>query len=176
MKTKAVAAVYVGLWVAASAIGALSIAESTTDRILVGIAIFLAFFAANAMLLYWFRSRQTQRAGNLPTDTTPKFGKADGATASPPEETESLWKAPWSNQPVSVIVRVGAAFFVLCGVFALGAGIYFVIVEGIKPDQTLFVVSLFVGIPYTIWLFGHVVVCGKAPAGWLPSWSKSQRT
>ena len=81
-------------------------------------------------------------------------------------------RAPWSNQSVSLVVRVGAAFFVLCGLVALGAATYFTIIEGIQVDQLLFVLSAYISIAYMIWLFGYVVLHGKAPAGWLPSRSK----
>lgn len=82
-------------------------------------------------------------------------------------------KAPWSNQPVSAVARAGAWFFVLCGVFALTLTTYSLLTQGGTAAPVWFVLFFYAVGTYFVWLFGHVAFCGRAPAGWLPSWRKS---
>jgi hypothetical protein len=80
--------------------------------------------------------------------------------------------APWSNQRISAVVRIGACFFVLCGVLALAATIFLSIVQGVRDEDLWFAIVMVPAILYFVWLFGHAAWHGRAPAGWLPSWRK----
>ena len=75
---------------------------------------------------------------------------------------------PWSNQCVSMPVRAGAWFFLLCGVFALAAATLLLLADGVPRDDVWFAAMAYPAILYFLWLFGHVALWGKAPVGWLP--------
>ena len=76
---------------------------------------------------------------------------------------------PWSNQPVSAVVRVGAWFFVLCGVVALAATVFLSMVQGVRDDEMWLALVMIPAIIYSVWLVGYTAWHGRAPAGWLPA-------
>ncbi len=84
------------------------------------------------------------------------------------EEYKILLKAPWSNQKVNILVQFLAWVYVVCGLFAIGAAIFFSIKEGVPKEHVLFVISGLIGLLYSLLLFGYVAVKGRAPVGWLP--------
>lgn len=89
-----------------------------------------------------------------------------------PGMASELLKAPWSNQRVSMVVRIGAWFFVLCGIVALVSATYLSAIKGVRYEDLWVVLVMYPGILYFLWLFGHVALRGQAPPGWLPRWRK----
>ena len=79
-------------------------------------------------------------------------------------------KAPWSNQPVSLVARAGAGFFAVLGVLVLVVASYSLLSRGGTEAPIWFMIYYYVVCTYFTWLFGHVALRGRAPAGWLPSW------
>jgi hypothetical protein len=75
---------------------------------------------------------------------------------------------PWSSQKAGIFIRFLAWVYIVCGVIALSAYIYFSIVEGITKEYLLLFVGMLMLIIYSMLLFGHVAIKGKAPSGWLP--------
>jgi len=84
------------------------------------------------------------------------------------EAARNPWRAPWSNQRVSVVMRIGAGFLSAC--FLLAA-IYVAspYIGGSKPlDLSLPEVANMLLFAYLIALFTRVALTGRAPKGWFP--------
>lgn len=77
-------------------------------------------------------------------------------------------KAPWSNQQVSLVVRVGAGFYVAVGLIACMIAAYFTWLEGIPHDMAPGIPAILIVLIYQLALFAHVAYHGRAPAGWVP--------
>ena len=84
------------------------------------------------------------------------------------DEYKNPLKAPWSNQRVGSFIRLLAWVYILCGVIAISSAIFFTIKEGVPKENTLFIAVMLALVIYSILLFGHVAIKGRAPAGWLP--------
>ena len=79
-----------------------------------------------------------------------------------------LLAAPWANQTVGSVARFLAWVFVLCGLFALSAGVYFTVIEGFPTGMPIQFLGLMAGSIYILAIFLFVAIKGKAPSGWLP--------
>lgn len=79
-----------------------------------------------------------------------------------------LLAAPWANQTVGSAARFLAWVFVLCGLFALSAGVYFTVTEGFPTEMPLQFVGIMASSLYILAIFLFVAIKGKAPSGWLP--------
>jgi hypothetical protein len=90
--------------------------------------------------------------------------------------TSELTKAPWSNQRVSMAVRVGAGFFVFCGVGAIVSVTFILLSDRLRSEHLWLAVTTLPASFYLLWLFGHAAVKGKAPEGWFPSWRRQRDT
>lgn len=79
-----------------------------------------------------------------------------------------LLAAPWANQTVGSVARFLAWVFVLCGLFALSAGVYFTVTEGFPTEMSLQFFGVMASTLYVLAIFLFVAIKGKAPSGWLP--------
>jgi phosphate/sulfate permease len=79
-----------------------------------------------------------------------------------------LLTAPWANQTVGSVARFLALVFVLCGLFALSAGVYFTVTEGFPTDMPLQFFGVMASSLYILAIFLFVAIKGRAPSGWLP--------
>lgn len=120
--------------------------------------------------------------GNPPSDqSTAARYLAKGHELLGEREETARWKkrslagkasaAPWANQKVGVIARIGAAFIVLCValpyVFA-GKVMFKGLLEINSWQEAVFALFAVTVMPYMAVLCACIVVRGRAPSGWVP--------